>query len=377
MVTISDVAKLAGVSLVTVSRVINNADYVSDKTRSNVKKAIAELGYIPSAMARGMRLNRTFTFALILPDITNSFWTTVARGVEDVAQIQDYSILFYNVDEDQKKQKRALETVFSQQVDGVMIAPHDGVTENLKLLHQRKVPTVILDRKLDQDIADWKFDFVRGDSISGAKALTEHLIKLGHRKIAILSGDVRTSTAKDRVSGYRMALEGMGIPYDSELVFFGEYRISAGEKLLRALLDKEIEFSAIFAANNAIGLGVVQELLHRNIRIPDDVAVVYYDDSSKDGTYFPFFTSIQQYAYEIGKTAAELLISRINDRELPSREITLPSKLIVRYSCGAYQKATNRPGLRLPIMDGAELYEESHLIEPFLNGDIREPYANF
>ncbi|MCD6475766.1 MAG: LacI family DNA-binding transcriptional regulator [Anaerolineaceae bacterium] len=377
MVTISDVAKLAGVSLVTVSRVINNADYVSDKTRSNVKKAIAELGYIPSAMARGMRLNRTFTFALILPDITNSFWTTVARGVEDVAQIQDYSILFYNVDEDQKKQKRALETVFSQQVDGVMIAPHDGVTENLKLLHQRKVPTVILDRKLDQDIADWKFDFVRGDSISGAKALTEHLIKLGHRKIAILSGDVRTSTAKDRVSGYRMALEGMGIPYDSELVFFGEYRISAGEKLLRALLDKEIEFSAIFAANNAIGLGVVQELLHRNIRIPDDVAVVYYDDSSKDGTYFPFFTSIQQYAYEIGKTAAELLISRINDRELPSREITLPSKLIVRYSCGAYQKATNRPGLRLPIMGGAELYEESHLIEPFLNGDISEPYANF
>ena len=377
MVTISDVAKLAGVSLVTVSRVINNADYVSDKTRSNVKKAIAELGYIPSAMARGMRLNRTFTFALILPDITNSFWTTVARGVEDVAQIQDYSILFYNVDEDQKKQKRALETVFSQQVDGVMIAPHDGVTENLKLLHQRKVPTVILDRKLDQDIADWKFDFVRGDSISGAKALTEHLIKLGHRKIAILSGDVRTSTAKDRVSGYRMALEGMGISYDPELVFFGEYRISAGEKLLRALLDKEIEFSAIFAANNAIGLGVVQELLHRNIRIPDDVAVVYYDDSSKDGTYFPFFTSIQQYAYEIGKTAAELLISRINDRELPSREITLPSKLIVRYSCGAYQKATNRPGLRLPIMDGAELYEESHLIEPFLNGDIREPYANF
>ncbi|MCD4752022.1 MAG: substrate-binding domain-containing protein, partial [Anaerolineaceae bacterium] len=136
-------------------------------------------------------------------------------------------------------------------------------------------------------------------------------------------------------------------------------------------------FSAMFAANNAIGLGVVQELLHRSIRIPDDVAVVYYDDSSKDSTYFPFFTSIQQYAYEIGKTAAELLISRINDKELPSREITLPSKLIVRYSCGAYQKATNQPGLSLPIMDGAELYEESHLIEPFLNGDIREPYANF
>lgn len=377
MVTISDVATLAGVSLVTVSRVINKADYVSDKTRLKVEKAIAELGYIPSAMARGMRLNRTFTFALILPDITNTFWTTVARGVEDAAQVKDYSIFFYNVDEDQKKQKRALETVFSQQVDGVMIAPHDGVTENLKLLHQRNVPTVIIDRKLDQDIADWKFDFVRGDSISGAKALTEHLIKQGHRKIAVLSGDVRTSTAKDRVTGYRLALEATGISYDPELVLFGEYRMSAGEELLRELLDKKVEFTAIFAANNAIGLGVVRELLSRNIQIPEDVAVVFYDDSSTDSTVFPFFTSVQQFAYEIGKTAAELLLSRINDKELPSREITLPSKLVVRYSCGAYQKATNQTGLSLPILNNAPLYDKSYVIEPFLNGDIRGSHANF
>lgn len=371
MVTISDVAKMAGVSPVTVSRVINNADYVSEKTRKKVENAIEHLGYIPSAMARGLRLNRTFTFALILPDITNAFWTTVSRGVEDAAQDKNYSILLYNIDEDADKQKRAIETVFSQQVDGVMIAPHNGDVEQLKLLRQNKVPTVILDRKLDSVADDeWKLDFVRGDSISGAKALTEHLIQLGHRKIAVLSGDMRTSTAKDRVIGYQLALEEAGIPFDPALAVFGEYRASVGEEMLHQLMETKAEFTAIFAANNAIGMGVVRELMNRNIRIPQDMAVVFYDDYANDGNYFPFFTSIQQQAYEIGKSAAELLLSRINEKERKSCEITTPSKLVVRYSCGAYQKEHHETGLSLPIMTDKPLYEESFFIKPIINTEF-------
>ena len=365
MVTINDVAKHAGVSPVTVSRVVNNSDYVSKSTRAKVEKAIDDLGYIPSFMARGLRINRTFTLGLVLPDITNVFWTTVARGVEDAAMRNNYSILVYNVDEDEHKQNRVIDIVLSQQVDGVMIAPHDGAIENLTKLQQNNIPTVILDRKLDQEIPECRFDFVRGDSISGAKALTEHLISLGHTKIAMVSGNLRTSTAQDRVKGYKMALAEHGIAYDENRVRFGEYKVSAGEELIRDLLDSDVEFTSIFAANNAIGMGIVKELLHRNIRIPEEMPIVFYDDYSNASTYFPFFTVVKQEPYEIGKAAAEKLFERIDNNDLPGRTEISPSELIIRYSCGAQIDQSGHSPLSLPVMLPKDMKEINRMIQPF------------
>lgn len=365
MVTINDVAKHAGVSPVTVSRVVNNSDYVSKTTRKKVEKAIDELGYIPSFMARGLRLNKTFTLALILPDITNVFWTTVARGVEDAAMQNNYSILVYNVDEDENKQNRVIDVVLSQQVDGVMIAPHDGAVENLEKLQQNNIPTVILDRKLDNEIPDCKFDFVRGDSISGAQALTEHLIKLGHTKIAMISGNLHTSTAQDRVKGYQMALEKHGIAYDESRVCFGEYRVAAGEEMIRNLLDTGVEFTSIFAANNAIGMGIVRELLARNIRIPEELPVVFYDDYTNTSEYFPFFTVVTQEPYEIGKAAAQKILDRIENPDLPGRTEIFPSKLIVRYSCGTQIGEDGRSPLSIPVLLPSEFKEYDCMIQPF------------
>lgn len=367
MVTINDVAKHAGVSPVTVSRVVNNSDYVSQSTREKVEKAIEELGYIPSFMARGLRLNKTFTLALILPDITNVFWTTVARGVEDEAMLNNYSILVYNVDEDEVKQKRAVDVVLSQQVDGIMIAPHDGSVANLEKIINNNIPMVILDRRLDEEIPDRKIDYVRGDSVSGAKALTEHLIRLGHQKIAMVSGNLHTSTAQDRVEGYRLALQEAGLPYDESIIRFGEYKVEAGEEMTRDLLESGAKFTSIFAANNAIGVGVIKELLHRDMRIPEDMPLVFYDDYSNASDYFPFFTVVMQDPYMIGKTAAEMIFSRIQHPELPGKMTIFPSELIIRYSCGSQIDTNGNSPLSLPVMSPSELSETSRSIPPMKN----------
>ena len=365
MVTINDVAKRAGVSPVTVSRVVNNSDYVSRATRQKVEKAIDELGYIPSFMARGLRLNKTFTLALILPDITNVFWTTVARGVEDAAMRNNYSILVYNVDEDEQKQKRAIEVVLSQQVDGVMIAPHNRNVKNLSKLIQNNTPTIILDRKLDEGKLDWHFDYVRDDSISGAFALTEHLINLGHQRIAMVSGNLHTSTAQDRVIGYQRALEKHGLRFDESIIRYGEYKVEAGESMTRELFDSDAEFTSIFAANNAIGMGVVRELLRRDFRIPEDYSVVFYDDYSNASSYFPFFTVVMQDPYRIGKIAAERLFERISEPDLPCRTEIFPSELIVRYSCGARMDEKGESPMSLPVLSHAVLAENKRMIQPF------------
>jgi DNA-binding LacI/PurR family transcriptional regulator len=232
--TINDVARRAGVSPVTVSRVINETGNVSATTQAKVERAIKELGYVPSAMARSLRSKRTRTLALIVSDIANPFWTTVARGVEDAAQGRGYSVFLYNTDENPAKQQRYLDVVVAQGVDGVMIAPYDSDARNLAKLRRRNLPTVTVDRR----IQGWDVDSVYCDSLSGAKALTQHLIDLGHRRIALISGPVNTSTATDRVAGYCLALTEAGIPVDPSLIKQGEYRVTSGEELTNRVLDE-------------------------------------------------------------------------------------------------------------------------------------------
>ena len=187
MPTISDVARQAGVSPATVSRVIQGAKNVSPATREKVQRVIENLGYVPSAVAQSLRSKRTRSLALVVSDITNTFWTTVARGVEDVAQRHGYSVLFCNSDENLNKQDQYLDLLISQQVDGVIIAPFDSDARHLDKLRQRSIPTVVIDRR----ITGWDVDSVLSDSLAGARALVQHLIGLGHEQIAIVSGPAR------------------------------------------------------------------------------------------------------------------------------------------------------------------------------------------
>jgi len=368
LATIHDVAKRAGVSPVTVSRVINNAGNVSAATREKVELAIEELGYVPSVMARSLRSKRTHTLALMVSDITNPFWTTVARGVEDTAQSRDYSVFLYNTDENPVKQQRYLDVVVAQRADGVIIAPYDSDAQNLAQLRQRNIPTVIIDRRIE----GWDVDSVCGDSLSGAKALVQHLISLGHERIAMLSGPANTSTAEDRVAGYCMALAEAGIPLDTRLIKRGEYRTLSGEKLTQRVLDEELNPTAIFAANNAIALGVIDAVEKRGLRIPQDIALVCFDDLPNVSCLFPFLTVVVQPAYDMGVNAAQLLLSRLDSEgSLQPRHIVLPTRLIVRHSCGSRLQDSDHPTLSLPFPKDAQV-EESTIVKPLSPDERRD-----
>ncbi|NOZ73327.1 MAG: substrate-binding domain-containing protein [Chloroflexi bacterium] len=366
MATISDVAKQAGVSPVTVSRVINNAGNVSAATRTRVERAIAELGYVPSGAAQSLRSKRTKTLALIVPDIQNAFWTTMARGIEDAAQSHGYSIFLYNTDENAAKQRHCLEVVVSQRVDGVIIAPHDSNAENLALLRQRDVPTVIIDRHID----DWDVDTVSGDSISASRSLVQHLIKLGHKRIAMISGPLSTSTSTDRIIGYRIALAEAGLPYDPTLVRTGEYRSISGERLTHQLLETTERPTAIFAANNVIALGVIDALDAHGLRVPQDMALVCFDDLPNTSRLFPFLTVAVQPAYDLGANAAQLLLSRLtSERPPPPRHVVLPTRLIIRHSCGSTLADRNHITLQLPAR--SEGHERVELVKPLSPEELR------
>jgi LacI family transcriptional regulator len=345
--TISDVARRSGVSPVTVSRVINNAAHVKPTTRAAVERAIAELSYVPNVVARSLRSRRTRTLGLLLPDITNPFWTTVARGVEDSAHSHGYSVFLCNTDENPAKQQQYLDAVLSQRVDGVIIAPYDSDARNMSRLQEQNIPVVVVDRA----VHDWDTDTVVTDSVSGAVALVRHLIELGHTRIAVLSGPPATSTASERVAGYCLALGEAGIPVDPRLIRRGEFRAASGEHMVGPLLDGDVHPTAIFAANNTLAQGALEALGKRGLRVPEDVALVCFDDFSDFSAFFPFMTVVAQPAYEMGSNAAQLLFSRLqSETALPPRCVVLPARLVRRYSCGRHLMRTDgRQELCLPM----------------------------
>ena len=230
MSTIRDVARRAGVAPITVSRVINNKGYVSESTRQRVEEAIAELNYVPNALAQGLRFNKTNVIALVLSDVTNPFWTTVARGTEDAASEENYSIILCNTDEDTAKHDKYAQLLLRRQVDGFLLVPVSNTVDTIRLIQQQGVSLVILDRQLP----GVSVDIVRADSEGGAYELTRYLTELGHRRIAILSGPEIVSTSTQRVAGYQRALQDTHLEVDQELISYGRfYQDSGYERTMR------------------------------------------------------------------------------------------------------------------------------------------------
>jgi LacI family transcriptional regulator len=351
----------------TVSRVLNNASNVRPSTRDRVLEAVEELGYVPSGVAKSLRSKRTHSLALLVPDGANPFWTTVARGVEDTAQDRGYSVLLCNTDENPTKQQNYLEVVIGQQVDGVIIAPCDTEAQNLDKLRRARIPTVAIDRY----IKGWDVDTVMGDSITGARALVRHLIGLGHQRIAVLSGPAATSTASDRVVGYRIALAEAGLPYDPRLVKEGEYRALSGERLTQQLLGEGLAPTAIFAANNALLLGAIVALEKRGLRVPQDIAMVCFGDLPNTSHFFPFLTVADFPSYEMGVNAAQLLLGRVEaEVDLKRRCVVLPSRLIVRHSCGSKMAGDGESTFRLSVPIPSE-EERQLLVKPLSPEEVR------
>jgi LacI family transcriptional regulator len=331
LTTIRDVAKLAGVSPITVSRVVNGADSVTEDTRQRVRQAIDQLHYVPNTLARSLRSRQSHTIALIVSDITNPFWTTVARGVEDTAAENDYRTILCNTDENPAKETNYLNLLVERRVDGIIIAPTTRDQQQLAVLKQLQVPCVLIDRRVE----GFKTDQVYGDSRTGARQLIDHLIDLGHRRIALINGPSTISSAQDRMEGYCESLLAHSLTVDESLMFQGDFKQESGYRLTGQALTCEPRPTAIFAANNFIALGVLQALHETGLRVPEDMALVCIDDLPYLSAIDPFLTVAAQPAYEMGAAAARLLVERLTtDRTGKVREVVLAPQLIIRRSCG-------------------------------------------
>ncbi|MBC7320565.1 LacI family DNA-binding transcriptional regulator [bacterium] len=339
MATIKDVAERAGVSVMTVSRVINNSRYVSQETREKVERAMKELGYVPNALAHGLITKRTHVLGLIVSDITNPFFTTIARGVEDTAIKNGFNIILCNTDEDVEKEEKYIDLLLRKRVEGIILSPADcNKRDGIERIIMRNVPLVLIDRCID----GLNLDCVYSDSISGAYELTKYLVSLGHKRIGIIVGPRRISTARDRIEGYKKALQEAGIPIDEALIRWGEkYSREDGYKNTKELLATNSPPTAIFGGNRLITVGILKAIRELGLKIPDDISVVSFDEVEDMSVTNPFLTVVSQDSYKMGVIAVECLLKRIKEKDKSfnaPQNIVLQPELVIRESCRALKE---------------------------------------
>ena len=332
-VTLKDVARRSGVSAMTVSRVINGGDRVSPQTRQRVEQAIAELGYVPSRVARGLIRQKTHTLALIVPDVANPFFTLIVRGAEDVARRADYRMILCDTRADLTIERDVIEEMIAHRVEGIAIAPvSDRSRSHLRRLKKYGVPFVLIDRT----VPGLDCDVVVGDSAGGARRLLEHLIGLGHRRIGMIVESDEVSTARDRREGYEQALRAAGLPVDPTLVVRATVDPRGGFEGMRRLLELEEPPTAVFTVNNLVALGAIEAVRAHGLEVPDDIALVCFDDIEYASRLYPFLTVMAQPAETIGALGTQLLLDRVEGRTREdSRVVVLPAQFVVRRSCGA------------------------------------------
>jgi LacI family transcriptional regulator len=336
-VTIRDVARLSGVSPMTVSRVINESGRVRPDTRRHVEEAISELGYVPSRLARGLSRQRTGTLAVIVPDVANPFFTMIVRAAEEVARRADYRVILCDTRADLSVERDAVEELIAHRVEGIVIAPvNNRSSAHLRRLDRFGVPSVLVDRTLP----GVDCDAVVGDSVGGARQLVEHLIALGHRRIGLIVESDEVSTARDRRQGYEAALESAGIPLDPALVAVDAAADPRGGYAgMRRLLELEERPTAVFTVNNLVALGAIEAVRAAGLEVPDDVALVCFDDIEYASRLYPFLTAMEQPAEMFGTLATQLLLDRLQGRGPARRHVVvLPGKFILRRSCGVLQR---------------------------------------
>jgi LacI family transcriptional regulator len=340
MATIEDVARHAGVSISTVSRVFNGTRFVSPEVAARVRAAAQELHYQPSRAARVLRGNRSNILGLLITNIQNPFFTALVRGVEDIAHERGYSVILCNSDENPQKERQYIEVLCAERVAGAIVVPTREHQPAISLFHKHRIPVVAVDRR----VKDEEVDSILVDNVRGAREAVLHLISNGYRRIGIITGPLSTTTGRERLEGYRRALEEAGLPYDPRLVRSGPFKESTGRTFTRELLDLEERPSALFLGNNLIALGALDVLQERDMRIPQDIALVSFDETPWAHLNAISLTTIAQPVYELGSTAALRLFQRLQPTtagNLTRQEIILTPSLQIRSS--------SRPRLGEPL----------------------------
>jgi len=338
-VSVKDVAARAGVSVGTVSNVLNRPDQVAPETRERVSAAIAELGFVRNESARHLRAGSSRTVGLVVLDVANPFFTDVARGVEDTASAAGLAVILCNTDEKRAKEDAYLEVLEQQRVRGILITPADVISNRLLELRRRGTPVVLLDRKaVGRDQCSVSVDDRKG----GDLAVT-HLLESGHRRIGFIGGPLTITQVADRLRGAKAAIKRAGLAEVALTIeTTGGHNVAEGRLAIAHLLTlpKRRTPTAVFCANDLLALGALQELSRQGMRVPHDMAIVGYDDIDFASAAMVPLSSVRQPRHQIGRTAAELLIEEADDTGgHKHRQVVFKPELIVRDSSARVRRA--------------------------------------
>lgn len=331
--TLRDVAERAGVSVTLASRVLGNYGYVSEEKRVKVLKVAQEIGYQPNILARGLKTKKTYNIGVIISDVTTFFFTSVVRGIEDVARQNGYHVSLCNSDENPEKEKEYLEELFRRKVDGVILSATGKNLSFLRKIIRSGVPVVLVDRKIDEI----ETTQIVVDNEWGAYEAVEHIIKLGYRRIAVINGLSGIMTSEERFSGYCKALKENGLSVEKELIKYADFRMEKGKKVMLEFLGMKNPPEAVFVTNETMTTGALLALREKKVKIPDDIAIVGFDDPVWAPLIDPPLTAVRQPSYSIGTIACQSLLQKlgkIGRGRSFHEEIVLKPRLIIRESCG-------------------------------------------
>jgi LacI family transcriptional regulator len=331
-ITIADIARAAGVSRMTVSRVINKQKGVGDETRRQIEELIEKLGYRPSGIARSLATQRTHTIGLVVQDISNPFFSGIARGVERVARTEGYSVLLCSVEEDPDYELEVLQVLEEKRVDGVIACSSRLAVNELQQALARHPAAVLVNRLLNDQDDTAILDSVVIDEETGGQMATRHLISLGHRAIGFLSGPPISFGAQGRSRGYGMALSVSGLPIRQDFILVCQPTVEGGQEGARALLAAQPEITALFCYNDLVAVGVLQTCAQLGRQVPDDLAVVGYDDIRLAALVTPSLTTCRVPREQVGQLAIRLLLDRINSPEEDRQKIMVQPELVIRAS---------------------------------------------
>jgi LacI family transcriptional regulator len=329
MTTISEVAKRAGVSKTTVSHVLSGKRPVNPDTRESVEAAIAELGFRPNGLARSLRTRRSHTVALLIPDITNPYYPVLARGLQDSLVASGYHAFLCNTDADRSQELEFLDDVAQRRVDGIAMVPFQISTDDLEDVVEASIPIVSISPHIEHPQADQ----VTTDDVEGATDATLYLVARGHSTVAMIGGPPGLPPSDRRLAGYRRALERSGRPFDDRFLAEGDFTRRGGRRAMQTLMRLEPRPTAVLCANDLMAIGAMDSARELGCSIPDDMALVGYDDIEAAALVTPALTTVLNPAYEMGHAAGRLLLERMADGYSGRpRRVVIPHRLIERES---------------------------------------------
>lgn len=326
MASIKDVARHANVSISTVSHVVNRTRFVSDKARTDVEAAIRALDYVPSAVARSLKSNTTKTLGMMIPNCSNPYFAEIVRSVEDHCFASGYTLILCNTDDEPRRQSVYLKVLAEKRVDGLIIISTGEASDLHALLQGLTTPTVLLDR----EVTHVHCDLVETAHLQGGQMATEHLVALGHRRIACIGGPADLSPSAQRIQGWRNALAAAALADD--LLWHSDFSSQGGFNAMQEILQSPHRPSAVFVCNDLMGIGALSAAHEAGLRVPQDLSVIGFDDIELARFTSPPLTTIVQPKQRIGQLAVDMLLERIQGGRTETKQMLLQPELVVRAS---------------------------------------------